>query len=53
MNAQLIYSMLNDACRALEESGEHVIAAYVGQGMALIDEKYALGHERIDDACRH
>lgn len=53
MNAPQIYSMLQEACRALEDAGEHAIAAYVGQGMALIDEKYGLGHDLVDDGFRH
>ncbi len=53
MNAPQVYSMLQQACRALEEAGDYAIAAYVGQGMALIDEKYRLGHDLVDGGCRH
>lgn len=50
MNAMRVYSMLQEACRALEDAGDHAIAAYVGTGMAMVEEKYGVGHDHRDAA---
>jgi len=52
MNATRVYSMLQEACRTLEDAGDFVIAAHVGMGMALIHEKYGVGQDHLDDAHR-
>jgi hypothetical protein len=45
MNAPQVYLMLETACRALEDAGDHAMAAYVGQGMAMMHEKYGVGQD--------
>lgn len=45
MNADRVYALLQDACRSLEDAGDFAIAAYVGLGMALMHEKYGVGHD--------
>jgi hypothetical protein len=52
MNAMHIYSLLQEACRALEDAGEHAMAAHVGLGMALVQEKYGVGEDHFDQVCR-
>ncbi len=48
MDALRIYSLLQEACRALEQAGDHTIAAHVGHGMAMIEEKYGVGKDHLD-----
>lgn len=48
MDALRIYSLLQEACRALEAAGDHGIAAHVGHSMALIQEKYGVGQDHLD-----
>ena len=48
MDALRIYSLLQEACRALEQAGDHAIAAHVGHGMAMIEEKYGVGKDHLD-----
>ena len=48
MDALRIYSLLQEACRALEEAGDHGIAAHVGHSMALVQEKYGVGQDHLD-----
>lgn len=52
MDATRVYSNLQEACRALEDAGDYAIAAHVGLGMALIQEKYGVGQDHLDDADR-
>jgi hypothetical protein len=52
MNATRVYAKLQEACRALEDAGDYVIAAHVGLGMALITEKYGVGRDHLDQADR-
>lgn len=52
MNADLVYSLLQQACRALEKAGDHAIAAYVGQSMALVQAKYGVGRDHLDPSDR-
>lgn len=52
MNATRVYSLLQEACRALEDAGDHAIAAYVGLGMALVQEKYGVGQDHLGRADR-
>jgi hypothetical protein len=47
MNASRVYALLQEACRTLEDAGDDAIAAYVGLGMALIEEKYGVGHDHL------
>ncbi|MEG3088725.1 hypothetical protein [Sphingomonas sp. PB4P5] len=47
MNALEVYTLLNDACRLLDDEGDHAIAAYVGLAMALLADKYDI---ETDDA---
>jgi hypothetical protein len=48
MNAARTYELLQEACRALEPAGDHAIAAYVGVSMAMVEEKYLVGHDHLD-----
>lgn len=48
MDAGRIYGLLQEACRALEDAGDHAISAYVGASMAMIQEKYAVGQDHLD-----
>jgi hypothetical protein len=48
MDPLRVYVMLQEACRALEQMGDHAVAAHVGQSMALIEEKYGVGHDHLD-----
>lgn len=50
MNAARIHSLLQEACRALEDAGDDAIAAYVGNGMAMVEEKYGVGQDQRDSA---
>ena len=50
MVAIRIYALLQEACSALETSEDHAIAAYVGFAMALVEEKYGVGHDHLDIA---
>ena len=52
MNATRVYSLLQAACRALEDAGEHAISAYVGLVMAMINEKYGVGQDHLDQTDR-
>lgn len=52
MNADRTYSLLQEACRALEDAGDHAIAAYVGMSMALIHEKYGVGQDHLEPSER-
>ena len=40
MDVLYVHEMLGQACRLLDESDDHAVAAYVGLGMALLEEKY-------------
>jgi len=48
MDPLRIYSLLQDACRALEDAGDYAIAAHVGHSMALVQEKYGVGQDHLD-----
>lgn len=48
MDALRIYSLLQEACRALEDAGDHAITAYVGHSMALVHERYGVGQDHLD-----
>lgn len=48
MNANRVYSLLQDACQALDAAEDHAIAAHVGLAMALIQDAYALDDETLD-----
>lgn len=48
MAATRIYALLQEACAALETSEDHAIAAYVGFAMALVEEKYGVGHDHLE-----
>ncbi|MEG3161990.1 hypothetical protein U1763_15920 [Sphingomonas sp. LB2R24] len=48
MAATRIYALLQEACAALEASEDHAIAAYVGFAMALVEEKYGVGHDHLE-----
>lgn len=48
MAATRIYALLQEACAALEMSEDHAIAAYVGFAMALVEEKYGVGHDHLE-----
>jgi hypothetical protein len=48
MDPLRIYSLLQEACRALEQAGDHGIAAHVGHSMALVQEKYGVGVDHLD-----
>jgi hypothetical protein len=45
MDAVFIYSLLHDACLALDQAHEYAAAAYVDQAMALLRDKYGVGAE--------
>lgn len=49
MVATRVYSLLQDACLALEATEDHAIAAYVGFAMALVHEKYGVGQDHLQD----
>ncbi len=48
MNAARTYTLLQEACRALEAAGDHAIAAYVGVSMAMVQEKYVVGRDHLE-----
>lgn len=48
MVATRVYSLLQEACLALETSEDHAIAAYVGFAMALVQDKYGVGQDHLD-----
>jgi hypothetical protein len=50
MVATRVYALLQEACSTLEKSEDHAIAAYVGFAMALVEEKYGVGHDHLDAA---
>jgi hypothetical protein len=50
MVATRVYSLLQEACLALETSEDHAIAAYVGFAMALVHDKYGVGQDQLDTA---
>lgn len=47
MDPQRIYSLLQQACRALDESGEHAIAAHVSYAMSLITDRFGVGCDHL------
>lgn len=49
MDAAEVYALLQSACRMLEESNDHAIAAYVGMSMALVHDKYGVGVDHLQD----
>ena len=53
MDALRIYSLLQEACRALEHAGDHAIAAHVGHIMALVQEKYGVCEDHLDISDPH
>jgi len=48
MGATRVYGLLQEACTALEATEDHAIAAYVGFAMALVEEKYGVGHDHLE-----
>jgi hypothetical protein len=48
MDPLRVYALLQEACQALEQMGDHAIAAHVGQSMALIEDRYGVGHDHLD-----
>lgn len=49
MSTAEIYAKLQDACRELEQAGDHAIAAMVSHSMAMIEAKYGIGTDHLDD----
>lgn len=47
MDAQRVYALLQQACMLLEDAGNYHIAAHVGQAMALVEERYAVGGDHL------
>ena len=45
MNALQVYTLLHEACRMLDEEGDHATAAHVALGMAMLNERYHVGEE--------
>ena len=41
------YALLRDACHALDETGDHAVAAYVGHGMALLETRYGIDPDAV------
>ena len=48
MDPLQVYALLQEACRSLEAAGDFAIAAHIGHSMALIEQKYAVGHDHAD-----
>ena len=48
MNAARTYELLQEACQALEEAGDHAISAYVGVSMAMVQAKYKVGRHHLE-----
>lgn len=48
MDTSAIYSHLQAACRALEDTGDHAIAAHVGHAMAMVTRKYGIGRDHLE-----
>jgi hypothetical protein len=40
MDAAHVLSLLADACRQLEDAGEHAAAAYVGHAMIIVERRF-------------
>ena len=47
MDALHAYALLRDACHALDGTGDHAVAAYIGHGMSLLETKYAIDPNAI------
>ena len=47
MNAFEVHGLLHKACEALDDEGDHAIAAYVGLALSLLVDKYGIS---TDDA---
>lgn len=47
MDAQRVYALLQQACMLLEDAGDFHIAAHVGQAMALVEGRYAVGADHL------
>lgn len=47
LDAVRVYALLQEACRALEDADEHAISAYVGQSMAMIEQRFGIGIDHI------
>lgn len=45
MNAKWVYSLLQDACEALDAAEDHAIAAHVGYAMSLVRDKYVVADQ--------
>jgi hypothetical protein len=48
LDAARVYALLQEACRALERSGDTAIVAHVGHCMALIQQAYGVGSDHLD-----
>jgi len=44
-----VHTQLRAACIKLEELEEHVVAAYVGHAIALVEERFGIGGDHDDD----
>lgn len=49
MDADTVYLLLQDACKQLDNAGEHAIAAQVSYAMHLITERYGVGADHMHD----
>jgi hypothetical protein len=49
MDAVKVYTQLQVACRALEEAGEHGIAAHISYAMALVHDRFGVGEDHLPD----
>lgn len=47
MDPQHIYSLLQQACSALDDTGEHAIAAHVSYAMSLVTDRFGVGRDHL------
>lgn len=47
MDASRVYALLQEACRMLEAADEYAISAFVGHGMAMVEERYGVGGDHL------
>ena len=48
MDALKVHLLLREACQLLDDDGDHAIAAYVGLGMSLLEDKYNIAADDSD-----
>lgn len=49
MDASRVYALLQEACRMLEAADEYAISAFVGHSMAMVQERYGVGQDHLDE----